>query len=232
MNVLAIGAYPSEIVLLCGGTLARYALAGHSVSVLAMCRSVSRYPEPNEEIAQLYAREYRNAAAVIGAATYHLQLRQFDLKNDYETRLKITEIIRQVQPGVIFTHDSNDYARDHRTTSDLTTESMFMSKQAGIKTGSPVVGYHPYVVFMDTVSGLGFDPEQYVDITKVIDLKRRMVMAFEHEVEEFKDSPVLEPIEWMEITARYRGVQGGHRYAEAFRWPHRWGFMADGPMLI
>ena len=232
MNVLAIGAYASETVLLCGGTLAKYWVAGHSVAIAGVCRTGTRYPEFTPEIAEANVREFRNAAAVISASTYDLQLPQFDLCNDYETKLKVTEIIRQVQPTLIITHDRNEYSHDHRTTNEIVTDSMFMSKQQGIKTGSPAIEQHPDVAFMDTVAGIAFEPEQYVDITKVIEIKRRMMMAFAREIEEFKDNPVVETLELMEITARYRGIQSGYRYAEAFRWPHRWGFSPGQPMLI
>ncbi len=232
LNVLAVGAYPSEIVLLCGGTLAKYSLAGHLVAIAALCRVGTRHPEYTQEMAEADAREFQNAAAVISASTYDLQLPQFDLRDDYETKLKVAEIIRQVQPMLIITHDRNEYAHDHRTTNEIVTDSMFMSKQQGIKTGSPAMEQHPDVAFMDTVAGIAFDPEQYVDITKVIEVKRRMMMAFAREIEEFKDNPVVETLELMEITARYRGIQSGYRYAEAFRWPHRWGFAPGQPMLI
>ena len=232
MNVLAIGAYASEIVLLCGGTLAKYSLAGHSTAIAVMCRAGARHPEFTPEMAEADAQEFRNAAAVISARTYDLQLPQFNVCDDYETKLKVTEIIRQVQPKLILTHDRNDYAQDYRTTSEIVTESMFMSRQQGIKTGSPAVVQHPDVAFADTVAGIAFDPEQYVDITEVIDVKRRMLQAFAREVEEFKDNPVVEMLEFMEVTARYRGIQSGYRYAEAFRWPHRWGFLPGQPMLI
>jgi len=232
LNVLAIGAYASEIVLLCGGTLAKYSLAGHSTAIAVMCRAGARHPEFTPEMAEADAQEFRNAAAVISARTYDLQLPQFNVCDDYETKLKVTEIIRQVQPKLILTHDRNDYAQDYRTTSEIVTESMFMSRQQGIKTGSPAVVQHPDVAFADTVAGIAFDPEQYVDITEVIDVKRRMLQAFAREVEEFKDNPVVEMLEFMEVTARYRGIQSGYRYAEAFRWPHRWGFLPGQPMLI
>jgi LmbE family N-acetylglucosaminyl deacetylase len=218
--------------MLCGGTLAKYALAGHGVSMAAVCRSGTRYPECTEEMLEQHTREYRNAAAVIGASTCYLQLPQFDVRNDHDTRLKLTEVIRQVQPKLILTHDSNDYLRDLRTTSEIVTECMFMARQPGIKTGSSVLAQHPFVVFMDTISGLGFEPEQYVDITKVMEVKRRMLSAFETELEEYKDNPVVEPLEWMEVTNRFRGIQCGRRYAEAFRWPHRWGFMPNETVLI
>lgn len=218
--------------MLCGGTLAKYALAGHHVSIAAVCRCGTRYPQVTAEMAEELLREYRNAAAVIGASTYHLQLPQFAIRDDFETRLKIVEVIRQVRPKLIITHDSNDYLCDSRTISGIVVESMFMARQPGFETGSATLTNYPIIVFMDTISGLGFDPEYYVDITKVIDVKRRMLSAFATELEEYKDNPVVAPLEWMEITNRFRGIQCGQRYAEAYRWPHRWGFMPSDTILI
>ena len=232
MNVLVIGAYASEALLVCGGTLAKYSLAGHVVALLTLCRTGTRHPDCTQEMIEAEAAQSRNAAATIGAHIYQLESPQFDIRPDYETKLKVTETIRQVQPKLIITHDRNDYARDHRATSEIATESVFMSKQPGIKTGSPAITVHPDVVFMDTFAGIAFAPEQYVDITKAIDIKRRMIAAFVRVVEDFRDDPVFETLELVEVAARYRGIQSGYRYAEAFRWPHRWGFSPGQPMLI
>ena len=232
MNVLAIGAYASEIAQLCGGTLAKCSVAGHSVAIAALCCTGTRFPEHTEENAAADVQEFRDSAAVIGARCHNLNLPQFDLSDDYDTRMRVVEVMRQEQAKLIITHDRDDYGRDHRTTSGIVTESVYMAMQPGIKTSVPTLAEHPDVVFMDTIAGIAFEPEQYVDITDVFELKRRMLMAFAREVKEWAGHPVLNHMEWLEATARFRGIQSGYRYAEAFRWPHRWGFAPSEPMLI
>ena len=226
MNVLAIGAHPFDIALLSGGTLAKYVREGHRVALLAMCLGDSRYPEFTPARAELRRQEYRDMAAVIGAEAYSLEQRDFRVHNDGDTRLRTIEVMRQVGPKVVLTHDPHEYSGDHRTTGELVGDCLHMSKQPGVRTETPPLSLHPEVICMDTVAGMRFDPEQYVDITEVMPTKLEMIRAFAEEVGEWEHDPVFDTVEWVETHARFRGLQCGVRYAEAFRRPHLWGRMS------
>ena len=54
-----------------------------------------------------------------------------------------------------------------------------------------------------------------------------MMLAYESEISVWQDHPVLPWMEWMEVTGRYRGIQSGVRYAEAFRPLRKWGNMSS-----
>jgi len=226
VKVLAIGAHPSDLVHLCGGTLARYALGGNQVAMAVLCIGNSAFPAFPPELESARAGEFRQSASVIGAEAHWLALWDFAVRDEPHCRFRLVELMRQVVPDVILTHCPDDYCTDHAVIGELGSECMMMARQPGIRTDSPPIPLQPDVIHMDTVSGLGFAPQEFVDITEVMETKRSMLQRFEMELEMHGGDPVVAPLEWAEITSRFRGLQCGVRYAEAFRRSQKWGRMA------
>ena len=232
VNILAIGAHPDDIVLQCGGTMAKYAAAGHAITMVVMCPGVSKRDPPSlEETIRERQREVSASAAMIGATAVWMTYRDFDLPYDYESKLPLVEQIRKTRPEVIFGHHPSDYSSDHRRASELLDECYMMAFQSGIKTESPAIQPRAMIYHMDTVGGLGFVPDAYVDITDFIQMKCRMIECHESEVRPYAGNPVVDTVEWIEVNARYRGIQAGVRYAEAFCWPRRWASLETRHLL-
>ena len=75
MNVLAIGAHPDDVEILCAGTLAKYAAAGHKVFIgIATNGDVGSQVMSRDEIREIRHAEAKNAADVIGAELLWLGL--------------------------------------------------------------------------------------------------------------------------------------------------------------
>ncbi len=228
MNVLAVGAHPLDIVFLCGGTLARYARAGHAIAVAYLALPMSESPDFNlEEVTATREEETARAFSLIGASVHFLRLGPLEFSTTPENKLRVTDLIRRAKPEVILTHDPADYHPEHRVTTALVQESSLLARQYVVETESPVIQTHSEIICMDTVAGVGFRPEQFVDISDVIETKRNMMLAYESEIKAWEDDPVMPWMEWMEVTARYRGIQVGMRYAEAFRPLHTWGSLSS-----
>ena len=68
MRVLAVGAHPDDLEILCGGTLARFVQEGHEV---VMCHATrgdrGSFVHTSEEIARIRGAEARRAAEICGA---------------------------------------------------------------------------------------------------------------------------------------------------------------------
>src|SRR5439155_3780498 len=75
MRVLAVGAHPDDLEILCGGTLARYVQEGHEV---VMCHATrgdrGSFIHTSEEIAQIRGEEAARAAEIAGAQYVSLGL--------------------------------------------------------------------------------------------------------------------------------------------------------------
>jgi LmbE family N-acetylglucosaminyl deacetylase len=224
VNVLAVGAHPLDIVFLCGGTLARYARAGHTVAIAYLALPMSEWSHLSlEELTATREEETARAFSLIGAGVHFLRLGPLEFSLTPENKLRVTDLIRKVAPHVILTHDPQDYHPEHQVTTVLVHESSMLARQYVVETESPVIQTHSEIMCMDTVAGVGFRPEQFVDISDVIETKRSMMLAYESEISFWQDHPVLAWMEWMEVTGRYRGIQAGVRYAEAFRPLRKWG---------
>lgn len=136
-RILVILAHPDDPEFFCGGTIARWVLAGHQVSYcLLTCgdKGTSDRAITSDILCTQRQGEQMAAAAVLGVH----QVRFLDhpdgyLVPDLELRKEITRVIRQEHPDVLVTCDpTNLYVRetylnhpDHRAAGQATLDAVF-----------------------------------------------------------------------------------------------------------
>jgi LmbE family N-acetylglucosaminyl deacetylase len=224
MRVLAIGAHPDDLEVLCGGTLARFAKEGHQVVMCHVMNGNLGHTEiPRSELREIRREEAKKAAAVIGAESITVDIDDLDIYPDRDSRMKLTESIRKSKPDVILLPDPNDYMADHRLTSSVGFDASFVATIPQLITASEVHFKLTPIYLMDTVAGLDFSPEEFVDITEVIDLKREMTACHQSQIVWLRQHDQVDLIEMVMIQSAFRGLQAGVRYAEAFRQLRVWG---------
>jgi LmbE family N-acetylglucosaminyl deacetylase len=232
MRVLAIGAHPDDLEILCGGTLARFIGQGDAVTMLVMTDGSAGHAEIGAaELAVIREREARAAAAVIGAEFVWLGLPDEFVFNDEPTRRLLLEAIRAARPDLILTHDPEDYHPDHRATSRAVFDASFVMGLPNVVTPSPP---HPGVApifYFDTLAGIGFQPEEYVDVTPTWATKRAMLAAHDSQVAWLRYHDAIDIQAFMETVARFRGLQCGCEYAETFRPARAWPRLRAGRLL-
>ena len=76
---------------------------------------------------------------------------------------------------------------------------------------------------MDTLAGMGFLPGEYVDISATFKQKLAMLKLHQSQLQWLKEHDDTDILEFVETTARFRGLQCGVRYAEGFRQYEAWG---------
>lgn len=232
MRVLAIGAHPDDLEILCGGTLARYAALGHHVIMARVCRGDKGHAViSHAELGAIRAAEAERAAQVIGAEAAALNVPDVELfVNDHTQRLMV-DLIRSARPDIIITHHPADYHGDHNAVTKLVLDASFTATLPYYITAHPPHPVTPPIYFMDTVTGIDFNPAEYVDITTTLELKIEAMRQHESQftwIEEHHTTGVLELIE---TIARFRGLQCGVRYAEGFQSMRAWGRMSAGRLL-
>jgi LmbE family N-acetylglucosaminyl deacetylase len=224
MNVLFVGAHPDDIETFAGGTAAKYTARGNKVFFcVATNGNVGSSTLPRDEIAAIRHEEAKGAAAVIEAELIWLDFDDEFLIDSVETRHAFIDAFRQAQPDVIFCHWREDYNPDHSISGMIVDECAHMAAVPNIKTPSPPSEGIPHVYFMDTIAGVNFVPEVYVDVSEVFDTKVKMVRQHASQQAWMRDLFGYELDEFLEIPARFRGLQAGCRMAEAFRPSYRWG---------
>ena len=219
MRVLAVGAHPDDLDILCAGTLAKYAARGDQV---VMAISTNGEAGSNgttmEETSRIREKEARASAAIIGAELIWLDYHDEFLYENEKVRLRYIDLVRQARPDVIITHDpQNDYHPDHLTTGQLLWNTRVMAAAGIIKTDHPAWPKIPDLYFMDTIGGISFQPQDYVDVTATMEVKRRMLSQHASQIEFMKNRYGMTLVEFMEICTSFRGLQSSVRYAECFR---------------
>jgi len=217
MRILAVGAHPDDVELLCGGTLALYARRGDAVVMAAACTGDRDDPEiPPEEMAQIRRAEATAAAAVIGAEYICLGFSDETVFPTEESCLRFVDLIRQARPDLIITHGPGDYHVDHQNTGQLTFWASTLATVAHIHTAYPPAPLRPPIYHMDNVAGINFLPTEYVDISQVIELKREMLGQHRSQFRVFERTGV-DLMDQMLTMSRFRGHQCDAAYAEGFR---------------
>lgn len=231
-RVLAVGAHPDDIEILCAGTLARCVARGDTVILcVATNGNMGSMTLAPAELAEVRESEAKASAAILGAELIFLGYPDEFLYPDHDTRMRFIQMIRSARPDVIITHSPNDYHQDHRTVSDLVFVASFMAAVPHVETASPFHNAIPPLYYMDTLAGLGFEPTEYVDITETLDTKLAMLRCHQSQLEWLGDYNDIDIVEFVTVTARFRGLQCGARYAEGFRRADVWPRMTAGTML-
>lgn len=223
MNILGVGAHPDDLEILCAGTLAKYAARGDRVAMaIATNGEVGSPTLPKEEIAAIRKQEAEASAKVIGAELVWMGYPDEFLFSNESTRLSFLNMVRHVRPDVILTHGPSDYHPDHRTTGQILWDIRVMTTVPNIKTENPPCDKIPEIYYCDTVAGISFVPEQYVDITETFPLKREMLACHKSQSIWLEAQYQMSYLEFMEHISRFRGIQCGAKYAECFQVSPTW----------
>lgn len=223
-RVLAIGAHPDDIEILCAGTMARYSTLGVEVTLCTVTNgSRGGFDRSMEETARTRKEEANRSARIIGAGYRCLDVEDGEVTADQpEIRRRFVELIREIRPDVVFTHFPDDYHADHIATSRLAFDASFMAAVPLYGSTRGATDKVLPVYYMDTLAGLEFSPEDYVDITDSIDTKRRMLAEHQSQVVWMSERDGLDILDLITTQSRFRGYQCGVPYAEGFRRAHTW----------
>ena len=70
---------------------------------------------------------------------------------------------------------------------------------------------------MDNIGGVGFEPEVYVDVSSVIEIKKDMLTCHKSQNDWLLELYDKTPTELMLNQSKFRGLNSGYKFAEGFR---------------
>lgn len=226
--VLAILAHPDDAEFLCVGSMIRLVREHNWQAHIASmtpgdCGSADRGPE---EISRIRRAEGAKAAACFGA-TYHC-IEERDLRIFYgESPLeKVTRLLRQVRPRMVFTHSPSDYMLDHEVTSTLVRAAVFGAPAPNFfrdRGHAPALEHIPHLYYCDPIEGkdlfgLEVKPGFCIDISDVFDTKREAMASHASQREWLlKHHSIDHYLDAQRDWAAKRGRVCGVAYAEGFR---------------
>jgi LmbE family N-acetylglucosaminyl deacetylase len=217
MRVLAIGAHPDDVEVLCAGTLAHYAARGDEVWIaIATKGDVGSPTHTREEIAAIRRAEAEASCRLIGAQLIWMGFDDEWLFNDRPTRTRFIEAYREARPDVVFTHSPVDYHPDHRAAGQIAIDARIPSAVRLVETEHPALTTIPRLLMMDTVGRTDFVPEIYVDITDTFAAKSRMLSCHVSQDTWLQHLYGMRYVEFIAEQASARGAECGVAQAEAF----------------
>lgn len=233
MKVMAISAHPDDIEINCAGTLARFREKGDDVVMCNLCNGNLGHVEiMPDELRNIRNAESKKSAALLGAEHISMDIDDLSLyAENGEQREKLTELIRYVKPDVIITHTPEDYMADHVAVSKLVFAATFCASLPHYKMSKEQIADICPVFYMDNLGGFKFEPTEYVDISKFIELKIEMLNCHQSQVRWMKEHDGIDFPDTVRTFSKMRGMQCGVGYAEGFRQMTGWGRMTTKRLL-
>lgn len=219
MNVLAIGCHPDDIECQCAGTLAKCVQRGDKVTVCHVANgNLGHEIIPSDELRTMRREEARNAGKLAGIEVVTCDIGDLLVYGEQKEQIdKVVDVIRTAQPDFIITHDPEDYMPDHRAVSKLVFAASFAASVPQYKTSVDARAAVTPIYYMDNFAGVNFLPTEYVDITDTVDLKMEMLECHVSQLKWMRDHDHIDFAELIKSVARFRGIQSGCQYAEAFK---------------
>jgi bacillithiol biosynthesis deacetylase BshB1 len=175
VDVLAIGAHPDDMELICGGTLIGAHVLGRSTGILDLAAGEMA----SKGTPQLRATEAAKAARIMGVSVReNLGLPDGGIRNTPETRAQLAVVIRRMQPKIVITHSLHGRHPDHPIVAQLVRDACFV---AGLKKIEPATPVHRPLKVLHALSFREDNekPTFVVDITNSFETKLEAIGCYE-----------------------------------------------------
>ncbi|MCW1932835.1 PIG-L deacetylase family protein [Pararhodobacter zhoushanensis] len=227
-TALIVSAHAADFVWRCGGAIALHAELGYNVTVACLSygergESAKLWKEGKslQEVKDIRKAEAEAAAKALGVH----DLVEFDL-GDYpmdftrETRFKLVDVMRAVQPSFIMSHSKWDpYNSDHMQTTQIVLECRATAQAWGHNPGEKVLGAPQVYLFEPhQTEQMGWKPDTFLDITSVWDKKRAAMEAMNGQVHLWDFYTRVAQQRANHFKRNSGGMSGGRdcKYAEGF----------------
>ena len=224
ISVLAVGAHPDDVEIMCAGTLALLKEKDCKIQIATITNGdLGSATLSKNEIASIRKAEAAKSAKLLDADYYCLDNHDIFLTYDEPTLLKTIELIRKTKPDVVITQSRQDYMIDHEVTSKLVQTACFTAAIKNIKTESEPFDKIPYLYYMDALEGkdiygVKIEPSMIADISETIEMKEEMLKCHDSQRSWLMlHNGIDEYVHSMKNFSAMRGKQIGKRYGEGFR---------------
>lgn len=209
-NVLVVAVHPDDETLGCGGTLLRHKENGDTIHWL-ICTTINK-SHKNYKIRE---KEIAKVCDLYGFDSMHnlrLETMKVDEYSMSELITKISKVINEVEPNIIYMPFKSDVHSDHRAIFDASyscTKSFrypFIEKIYMIETLSETE-------FAPSTKENSFIPNSFVNISDFINKKVEIMKIFKSEI---AAHPFPRSEKNLRALATIRGATCGCEYAESF----------------
>ncbi len=211
LNILVVSPHPEDVELGMGGSILKFTEAGGQVSIVDLTGGEPFSPENLE----MRKRGSIKASRILGIEErITLDFSNRYLQDGIEIRQELAEIIRKIEPEILFAPYWIDDHPDHIAASKICEAARFYGKLAKMEIkGKP---FYVKKIFYYVPSPLkqNIKPSFLMDISKFIDMKIELIRCYESQ---FDSSPEdQQMVEEILNANRYWGSLIGTEFAEPF----------------
>ena len=161
MKILAIGAHPDDIEIFMYGLLTIFKERGDEIITIIVTDDSKGGRQKGDIL-----KKKRKKEALLGlkklASPIFLDIPDGELGDDPEHKKLIKQTILKVMPDLVITHSEFDYHSDHRILGKFTKDT---------------VSHYLPILYCDTLMGINFNPNYYIDITKHFEMKIEAILC-------------------------------------------------------
>jgi N-acetylglucosamine malate deacetylase 1 len=204
LKIVFVGAHVDDYTV-CAGTIARYTNAGHHALLYSFTPGDSRSMAdmngvPLEQLAVNRREDALKGAKILGAELRFLDQHNQNMQVNPEVYIAFNKLLAGEKPDVVFGMWPLEFHPDHRAVANISYNAWLQS------------GLSFRYFFCETPGGGEMTPQQfvptrYVDVESVMEQKRSAHAANRYIRKGIPDADLL---------ARFRGMEYGCQYAEAF----------------
>lgn len=216
-SVLIIAAHPDDDILGCGGYISKYRKFSEFRVIFIAEGSSSRFEDVRSKEIDEAIKQRQNMAI---NALEVLGVDSFEFKNlpcgklDQVPQLQINKIIEnaidEYKPSIVLTHSGRDLNQDHKIINHATLIATRPNSKSKVNS---VIAYE-VLSSSELNYGEAFIPNLFEEITiNDLENKQTAMKCYPTEVGSF---PFPRSDIGIETLARYRGMQSGFKFAEAF----------------
>ena len=217
-RILIIAAHPDDDILGCGGLISKYKSKNVVFKILFIGEgSTCRFENPTGKKAK-FEIERRNSSAVKALKLlkvddiefYNLACGRFDQIPIIEINKIIEKAIKKFMPDTVLTHSHNDANNDHR----IVSNAVIMATRPGANNHVNTLMSFEILSSSEWSFSNTFKPNYFEELNQdQVESKWHALSIYESEV---KTYPFPRSKEGIETLAKYRGMQSGVKFAEAY----------------
>lgn len=216
-RVLAVVAHPDDEIIGLGGTLLKHKKEGDSVYVLILGDGKSSREEKYRLDSGIQKKSFSETDAALKILKINKYFRlslsdnRFDSMDLLDLVKKVSKIVKEINPDIVYTHHSGDLNIDHQRTSE-----------AVIISCRPIENKVGAIYMFETLSSTemagfkaatAFLPNMFVDISNELNTKLKAMSKYKSELRNFPHPRSLKTIGY---NAKVWGSKINTKAAEAF----------------
>ena len=236
--VLSIHAHPDDAEAWNAGALRLLSEKGYRIVIVTLTAGqMGGCNMSMEETAARREEEARKAAMVLDAEYHCLGGNDGFLQDTMDMRLKVISLMRKYKAGILFTHLHNDYHPDHRVTSNIVEAAAMISSLDPVPVPekplkvTPLLYHTSPLTLSDPMGARITPPHFYLDVSGVIDTKRKMLEYHKSQQDLMKHMHKMDDFFGFVLDGnRNYGKDVNVEYAEVY-WQHLGGGFQKEPQV-